>query len=66
MSGAGPLVVAAVLLIPALAAALLAALPDDRTSARLNALASFATFLCAAALLAERPPPGPFPPSWTL
>ena len=60
MSGAGPLVVAAVLLIPALAAALLAALPDDRTSARLNALASFATFLCAAALLAERPPPGPF------
>ena len=60
MSAAGSLFVAAVLVIPALAAALLAALPDDRTSARLNALASFLTFLCAAALLGERPLPGPF------
>ncbi|MFL6573515.1 MAG: hypothetical protein ACJ8G4_17280, partial [Burkholderiales bacterium] len=60
MSEPGGFVVAAVLASPALSAALLALLPDDRTSARLNAVASLLTFLCAVVLLAERPSPGPF------
>ena len=50
----------AILLIPAVAAALLAVLPDDRTSARLNAVASLLTLICALVLLVERPAPGPF------
>jgi hydrogenase-4 component F len=57
---AGELVLVAILAIPALGAALLALLPDDRTSARLNALASFLTFACALMLLIERPSPGDF------
>ena len=56
----GALAVAAVLAIPVLGAAVLALLPDDRTSARLNALISLATFACALTLLAERPPPSQF------
>jgi hydrogenase-4 component F len=56
----GDFVVGAILAIPALGAAVLALLPDDRTSARLNALVSFLTFLCALWLLTERPSPGPF------
>jgi len=60
MSESGEFVVAAVLVIPALSAALLALLPDDRTSAWLNAVASFLTFLCALVLLAQRPSPGHF------
>jgi hydrogenase-4 component F len=50
----------AILLIPAVAAALLALLPDDRTSARLNVVASLLTLACAAVLLVERPAPGAF------
>ena len=50
----------AILLIPAVAAALLAVLPDDRTSARLNVVASLLTLACALVLLVERPAPGPF------
>ena len=53
-------VVAAILAIPAASAAVLALLPDDRIGARINALASFLTFLCALALLIERPDPGRF------
>jgi hydrogenase-4 component F len=60
MSESGELVVAAVLVIPALSAALLALLPDDRTSAWLNAVASLLAFLCALVLLAQRPAVGPF------
>jgi hydrogenase-4 component F len=60
MSDPGSLVLVAILAIPALAAAVLALLPDDRTSAWLNALASLATLACAAVLLVERPAPGPF------
>jgi hydrogenase-4 component F len=60
MSEPGAFVVAALLAIPALSAALLAFLPDDRTSARLNALASFLTLACALVLFVKRPSPGPF------
>jgi hydrogenase-4 component F len=49
----------AVLVIPLAAAALLAALPGYRATARLNVLASLATFLAALSLFfAERPAPG--------
>ncbi len=60
MSETGAWVVGAVLVIPALSAAVLALLPDDRTSARLNALAAFLTLACALVLLVERPTPGRF------
>src|SRR5579863_9662848 len=53
--------VTAVLLIPIGSAALLAALPGYRLTARLNVIASFATFLAAVSQFAvERPPPGPY------
>ena len=44
MSEPGAFVIGAILAIPALSAAVLALLPDDRTSARLNAFASGLTF----------------------
>jgi hydrogenase-4 component F len=47
-----------VLLVPAIAAALLAVLPDYRLTARLNVLATTLTFLCALSLLFGRPRPG--------
>src|SRR5215471_10461917 len=50
----------AVLIIPALAAALLAALPGYRLTARLNVVATLATFLTALSLFFERPLPGPY------
>src|SRR6266403_1415480 len=53
--------VAAVLLIPIGSAALLAALPGYRLTARLNVVASLATFLSALSLFVlERPAPGPY------
>jgi hydrogenase-4 component F len=53
--------VTAILCIPALGAALLALVQDDRKGAWLNVLVSFLTFACALVLLAlERPQPGPF------
>jgi len=51
---------AAVLVIPAAAAAILALLPGYWLSARLNILASFATFVSALSLLVERPPPAAY------
>ena len=60
MSDAGSLAVTAILLVPLAAAALLAALPDDRTTAWLNVAASFIAFCGALALLAVRPAPGQF------
>jgi hydrogenase-4 component F len=50
--------VSAILLIPALAAALLAALPGYRITARLNVLAALATLLIAISLFFSRPQPG--------
>ena len=51
---------AAVLVIPVFAAALLALLPGYRITARLNVLATFATFVSAVSLFAARPQPGPY------
>jgi len=49
-----------VLLIPAIAAALLAVLPGYRMTARLNIVATTATLICAASLFFRRPPTGPY------
>jgi hydrogenase-4 component F len=51
---------AAVLIIPALAAGALALLPGYRLTARLNVLATFLTFLAALCLFWGRPRPGPY------
>ena len=56
----GSLVLAAILVIPAVGAGVLALLPDDRIGARLNAVVSFLTLACTLVLLTERPAPGPF------
>jgi hydrogenase-4 component F len=58
MSEPGSFVLGAILIIPAVSAALLAVLPDDRTTARLNALATFLTFVSALVLFVERPSAG--------
>ncbi len=50
----------AVLGVPAVAAALLAALPGYRLTARLNMLASLIAFLAACSLFFGRPQPGPY------
>jgi hydrogenase-4 component F len=52
--------VTAVLVIPAVAAALLAVLPGYRVTATLNVIAAFLTFLAAVALFFGRPQPGPY------
>jgi len=58
MTEPGSLFVGAVLIIPAASAALLAVLPDNRTTARLNVLAALLTFVAATVLFVERPSPG--------
>jgi hydrogenase-4 component F len=60
VSGPGELLVVAILAVPAASAALLAVLPDDRTTARLNVLGTALTLAAAVGLLAERPAPGAF------
>jgi hydrogenase-4 component F len=60
MTDVGLVAVRGILLIPVIGAFVLALLPDDRTTARLNALAALATLVCAGALFAFRPEPGPF------
>src|SRR5271157_2513628 len=52
--------VGAVLLIPALAAMLLAALPGYRLTARINVIAALATFVVALSLFFGRPAPTPY------
>src|SRR5436305_2033677 len=53
--------IAALLGVPAVAAALLAVLPGYRLTARLNVLAAFLTLLAAASLyVVPRPPAGPY------
>ena len=49
-----------VLLIPAIAAALLAVLPGYRVTARLNVTATTLTLLCAVSLFFWRPPTGAY------
>ncbi|HTS53458.1 MAG TPA: hydrogenase 4 subunit F [Burkholderiales bacterium] len=60
MSELGSLSARAILVIPACSAALLALLPDDRLTARLNSLAALLTFLASTALFLVRPEAGPF------
>jgi hydrogenase-4 component F len=60
MTDLGPILVQAVLVVPAASAALLALFADDRATGRLNAAASFLTFLAAGSLFFVRPDPGPF------
>src|SRR5205814_6698960 len=55
MSDPGAIAVFAILLIPVAGAAVLALLPDDRTTAWLNVLASATTFGVALVLLVRRP-----------
>ena len=55
--------VIAVLVIPAVAAAMLAALPGYRITARLNVLATLLTLLVALSLFIERPLAGPSTPA---
>ena len=52
-----------VLLIPAIAAALLAVLPGYRATARLDIVATTATLICAVSLFWRRPPTSPI--SWS-
>ena len=52
--------IAAVLLIPVVAAVLLAALPGYRLTARINVIATLATFLVALSLFFGRPSPTPY------
>jgi hydrogenase-4 component F len=56
----GPLLVKAVLIVPACGAALLALFPDDRATGRLNALATLVAFLASVGLFFVRPDPGPY------
>jgi hydrogenase-4 component F len=49
-----------VLFVPALAAALLAVLPDYRLTARLNVTATILTLICALSLFFSRPQPGSY------
>jgi len=49
-----------ILVLPALTAALLAALPGYRLSAGLNVVSAFATFLAAVSLFYAKPAPGPY------
>jgi hydrogenase-4 component F len=60
MSSPGELLLIALLAIPALGAAVLALIQDERKAAWLNVLFSFLTLACALALLLERPAPGLF------
>jgi hydrogenase-4 component F len=60
MNDLGLIIVRAILIIPAVSAALLAFLPDDRTTARLNVLGTLLTLICAVTLFFERPEPTSF------
>jgi hydrogenase-4 component F len=60
MTEPGAALVGAILGIPAVSAVLLAILPDDRTTARLNVLGTALTLAAAVGLLVERPAPGAF------
>ena len=54
-----------ILLIPAIAAGLLAALPGYRVEAWLNVLAALLTFATAVSLFVVEPVSGPYPVSYT-
>jgi len=60
VNNTGLILVRAVLLVPAVAAAILALIPAYKLTARLNILASLATLVAALLLLYKRPAPGLF------
>jgi hydrogenase-4 component F len=60
VSNPGLILVRAVLLVPAIAAAILALIPAYKLTARLNILASLATLVAALLLFYKRPAPGLF------
>jgi hydrogenase-4 component F len=60
VSDLGDLIITSILVVPAVSSVILAFLPDDRTTARLNVLGTLVTLLCAIALFQVRPQPGPF------
>ena len=60
MNDTGMTLVRVILLVPAFSAALLALLPDDRMTARLNVLGTLLTFLASTGLFFVRPDPGSF------
>ena len=60
MNESGSLLLYAMLLVPACSATLLAFFPDTKATGRLNALATFLTFLASTSLFFVRPEPGPF------
>ena len=57
MTDLGTILVKSLLVLPACCAALLALFPDDKITGRLNALATFVTFVIAASLFFVRPEP---------
>jgi hydrogenase-4 component F len=59
MSEWGPLLLRAILLVPACSAVLLALFRDDRITGRVNAVAALLTFLASTSLFFVRPEPGP-------
>jgi hydrogenase-4 component F len=59
MSEWGPLLLRAILLVPACSAVLLAFFRDDRITGRVNAVAALLTFLASTSLFFVRPEPGP-------
>jgi hydrogenase-4 component F len=60
VSDPGSILVRAVLLVPAVSAAILALIPAYKLTARLNILASLGTLVAALLLFSERPAPGLF------
>ena len=60
MNDTGMTLVRVILLVPACSAVLLALLPDDRVTARLNVLGTLLTFLASTGLFFVRPDPGSF------
>ncbi|HET9653491.1 MAG TPA: hydrogenase 4 subunit F, partial [Usitatibacter sp.] len=60
MTDAGELSLRLILAVPLLSAALLALVPDNRATGRINAFASLVTFAGSTVLFFARPQPGPF------
>ena len=60
MNELGPMLVMAILAVPICSAALLALVRDDRTTARLNVLATLLTFLASTSLFFVRPDLDPY------
>ena len=60
MTGLGELVVVAILVVPLVAAAILAVVPGYRPGAAINVVASLLTFVASLGLFHDAPAPGLF------